>query len=80
MYFRNPESLRASTLPLHPPNHEENNRQHNTNQNGTRQRKIKSGVFAPIQNVPRQSPKRQARPPQQHDDAPNHYQGYAEYQ
>src|ERR1700692_1483667 len=69
-----------STLPLHPPNQEKNNRKHNTNQDGTCERKIKSSVLAPVQEVPRQPAKRQACPPQQHNDAPDHYQGHAEYQ
>ena len=75
--FRAHTSAREG-LALQPSNQEENNGEHHADQDGTGDRKIESGVLAVIQNVARQLTKRQASPPQKHDNAADYHQGYAE--
>src|SRR5260370_8616975 len=71
--------IQSVLLPPKPPYQKQNNREHNTYQDGTSQRKIESSVLAPIQDVARKPSKREACPPEQHDDAPDYHQGYSEY-
>jgi hypothetical protein len=59
LFIRNDEESKIrrnlEQLPLHPRDQKENHRDHDTDQDGTRQRKIKRGALAAVQNISRQT-------------------------